>query len=182
MAAIYGHRWTSAFGERCDDDAGALTVAGDTWARGLAGVAEGSIGVGLNAALMAADPWPPTLPAFRAMCLGVPSLGETRINILKKVRTPFTILVWQHLDNFHFHRADKEKADYMLKDAYEIAREHVMSGGGLPELPIAEIETAESKERKRASEETVRKHCADLEKLFGLDEQPTPDEPTEQAA
>ena len=55
MAAIYGHKWTTAYGERCDDDSGALTVTGDTWARGLAGMAERMIGDGLNAALMSAE-------------------------------------------------------------------------------------------------------------------------------
>ncbi|MFA4660196.1 hypothetical protein P2A10_17530, partial [Xanthomonas perforans] len=70
MAEIYGTRWTSGFG------ADPSTGAGSTWAKGLAGVTAQQLGAGLTACIAAADPWPPTLPEFRARCLGVPSLAQ----------------------------------------------------------------------------------------------------------
>lgn len=166
MAAIYGHRWASAYGERCDDAKGALTIAGDTWARGLSGVAETQIGVGLNAALASADGWPPTLPEFRAMCLGVPTLAAAKLAI-NDPENRFSRLMWQRMDKFSFRQADADRAENMLRGAYELAREHVMRGGALPELPVAAIAASEETKRPRASEETVRAACADLEKLFG---------------
>ena len=59
MTMIYGHKWTSAFG-RHDDG---------TWLAGLHDITPEQIGVGLEACRISDDPWPPTLPAFRAKCL-----------------------------------------------------------------------------------------------------------------
>lgn len=59
MVAIYGHKWTSSYG---------LDDADDTWLRGLGGITPSEIAAGLSACVLRADPWPPTLPEFRAMC------------------------------------------------------------------------------------------------------------------
>lgn len=138
MAEIYGHKWTSAYG----DDSGPEGAAG-TWAKGLAGVTPAQVSTGLQACLVAIDPWPPTLPEFRAMCLGVPTFAAVRADA-DKVK-PFTVLVWQHLDGYLYKNASADKADKMLKDAYELAREHVMKGGALPEPASGAIE----QERKK---------------------------------
>ena len=53
------------------------------------------------------------------------------------------------------------------KDAYEEAAEHVMRGGELPSEPEALIEH-KREERRRASDETVRKACADIEKILNV--------------
>ncbi len=58
MTAIYGHRWTSAYGN--EDDG--------TWLQGLAGVTPDQIAAGLSRCLERGDGWPPTLPEFRALC------------------------------------------------------------------------------------------------------------------
>lgn len=140
MAGIYGHRWNSAFGDAPEDAGGDLTIAGDTWKRGLLGVTETQIGVGITACIASAEPWPPTLPEFRALCLGVPSIGEVRALVSKRSgASPFIRLVWQHIDGWNFARADQHAADRMLRDAYEIAREHVMRGGELPADPAGEL-------------------------------------------
>jgi hypothetical protein len=141
MAAIYGYRWTSAYGERCDDDAGVLTIAGDTWQRGLDAVGEQRIGTGLNACVICADPWPPTLPQFRAMCLEVPSLARVRLTFSGGApTTPFTRRMWQNIDSFRMRQADANQAERIIRDAYEMACEYVMGGGKLsPEL-VAAIE------------------------------------------
>lgn len=61
MTRMYGHRWTSNYGERDDG----------TWARGLRGITAEQLGKGIQRILepsATADGWPPTLPEFRAMC------------------------------------------------------------------------------------------------------------------
>lgn len=59
MTAIYGHKWASAYGE---------TDADDTWAIGLHDVSPEQLAEGLRGCLERTDPWPPTLPEFRALC------------------------------------------------------------------------------------------------------------------
>ena len=157
MAAIFGHRWTSSFGDSAEDSAGTLTVAGETWRRGLIGLAEVQIGVGIEACITASEPWPPTLPEFRAMCLGVPSFPAAVRQFQNKSvdRTPFARLMWQHIDGWQFGQANTRDAERILRGAYEIAREHVMRGGALPEPSIA-IENAKPREAKPASPEVVK--------------------------
>lgn len=75
MAAIYGHRWTSSYGT-CS------STAFSVWLRGLADIDPKQLGAGLAKCLERrdikdagrVDPWPPTLPEFRALCL--PSPGD----------------------------------------------------------------------------------------------------------
>lgn len=126
MAEVYGHRWTSAYGE--DAEAG----AGITWAKGLAGITPQQLAAGLSSSIASADPWPPTLPEFRARCLGIPPLATVRLDV--KRAAPFTRLVWQHLDGFRYRQAPADQADRLLREAYELAREHVMRGGQLPRV------------------------------------------------
>lgn len=59
MAAIYGHKWVSSYGADDSDD---------TWLRGLGDIAPQEVADGLSACIERADPWPPTLPEFRALC------------------------------------------------------------------------------------------------------------------
>lgn len=59
MAMIYGHKWVSSYGEADDG----------TWLSGLHDVTTEQVGAGLEKCRTSTDPWPPTLPQFRAMCL-----------------------------------------------------------------------------------------------------------------
>lgn len=136
MAAIYGHRWTSSFGDAADG------LPADTWSGGLAGLTGDQLGRGLKACVTSADPWPPTLPQFRAMCLSIPTLETVRAELHKDgrgtvVATPFAMLVWQHIDGFTYWQADGRVAAAILKAAYDGAREFVMAGGDLPEALVA---------------------------------------------
>lgn len=135
MAEIYGHRWTSAYGDNPNEGA-ALT-----WAKGLGGMTPQQLADGLRNCIASADPWPPTLPEFRGMCLSIPTLAVVRHELHEStpVRSPFTVLVWQGIDSYAFRLASREQADRMIRDAYELAREHVMRGGGLPEPVSASI-------------------------------------------
>lgn len=126
MAEIYGHRWTAAYGESAEEG------AGGTWAKGLSGLSVQQIGAGIGACIASADPWPPTLPEFRAKCLGIPPLAAVRLDADKV--DPFTVLVWQNLDGYRYRQASSDQADRLLREAYELAREHVMRGGELPNV------------------------------------------------
>ena len=58
MTKIYGHKFPSAYGESDDG----------TWRKGLSDMTTEQIAHGITECLKRHDPWPPTLPEFRAMC------------------------------------------------------------------------------------------------------------------
>ena len=64
-------------------------------------------------------------------------------------RTQFGLLVWRSIDGYRFKLATATESDRLLREAYEYAKEHVMRGGALPELPVAEL----SHEREKRSKE-----------------------------
>lgn len=144
MADCYGHRWVSAYG--ADPRAG----AGGTWARGLSGLTPQQIGQGVDSCIAGAYAWPPTLPEFRALCLGVPPFAAVRAETSRS--EPFTRLVWQYLDGHRYRNSSADVADRMMREAYELAREHVMRGGELPKDSEA-IEHEEPKPYEQPGEE-----------------------------
>lgn len=162
MAEIFGHRWTSSYG----DDA--ATGAGETWARGLGGLSSAQIGEGLERVLVSAEDWPPTLPEFRRLCLGIPSLAAVSRALCRHEgeRSGFDRLVWAMLDSYAFARADQQRAERMLRDAYVLAREHVMAGGEVPG-PVQYLEQAAQERPTPASPETVRHHLDEIAKILG---------------
>lgn len=165
MAEIYGHKWTSAYGETADDGG-----AGETWAKGLAGITPEQLGEGLKACLASADPWPPTLPEFRARCLGIPSLAQVRLELRGSERSRFTLQVWQGLDSYRFKQAPQEQSDRLLRDAYELAREHVMRGGELPTAPVATLASTNKQPAPRKKDPKVREaSCAQIREYLGID-------------
>lgn len=165
MAEIYGHRWTSAYG---DDSEGGAAL---TWAKGLAGLSPQQIGDGVTAALASADPWPPTLPEFRRMCFDIPTLAQVRYEVRpgQDATSPFARLVWSYLDSYQFRNVHQDKADRILAEAYELAVEHVMRGGELPEPSVALAPPVEPKPVP-ARPEVVAEAIANLRKLYGAPE------------
>lgn len=109
------------------------------------------------------DPWPPTLPEFRSRCLGIPSLQEVKLEVYSGQRSPFTLMVWQQIDGYLFKQASADKSERMLRDAYELAREMVMRGHALPEVPELAIEKVEP-EFRPASKEAAEAALAEMEK------------------
>lgn len=74
LAGIYGTAFSNSYGDRHDD--GAALV----WAESLAGFTRDMLHVGLSACARRANGYPPTLPEFRALCLGssdAPTQGLT---------------------------------------------------------------------------------------------------------
>jgi hypothetical protein len=161
MTEIYGHRWTSAYG--VDQEAG----AGKTWAQGLAGLTTMQIGLGIERALLSAEEWPPTLPKFRALCFGIPPLAAVKLDLKSDHKAPFTRMVWSKIDSYRYRNATAEAADFLLKDAYEIAREAVMSGTPLPEDAAGTIDAPKEPKPVPASPETAMKHIEEIQKLLG---------------
>lgn len=134
MAAMFGHTWVSQYGD------GPNGVGGDTWAAALAGITPAQIADGLRATLVLSSDWPPSAPRFRAMCLSVPSFTEVVHAIRTEETKPaFARLVWSYIDGFRYRSVDFSKAERMLRDAYDLARDHVMRGGPLPDEPAGAI-------------------------------------------
>lgn len=163
MGEIFGaHRWTSSYGED------ATRGAGRTWAKALGGLTPQHLALGIEACITRGEDWPPPLPEFRAMCLGVPSLAECSALIRAQIPTPFTRLAWQNLDAFRFRRADAREADRLIRDAYNLARDHVLQGGQLPPEPSGEI-TQEQHEVKPAAPSTVAAALAEIDAALGVE-------------
>jgi hypothetical protein len=165
MTAIYGHKWASAYGEACETEAGELTVAGDTWTRGLRGVTEAQVADALEQCIVSADPWPPTLPEFRAMCFGIPSMAEV-LDGIDSPNTAFNRLVWRNMDKYRYSRAPHEEARRLVRDAYQIARSHVMRGGELPE-PAEPVEYHAPEEPPKCSAAQAEAHMHDIRSALG---------------
>lgn len=176
LAGVYGWRWTKAYGdspERFDGDrpTGELTVAGETWQQGLTGITHAELTLGLSRALTSADPWPPTLPEFRAMALGVPTLAQVQLALANRREQPdgmtaFVRLVWRWIDGYAFARADTSTAERMVRGAYELAREYRMQLGPLPAAPVAVIEQAEPPRPTAASAATAAAHMARIAEML----------------
>ncbi len=163
MAAMFGHTWVSQYG----DDAGDL--AGDTWAACLEGLTGSQIAVGFRALRDSGREWPPSAPAFRAMCFGIPSLAMVKLDIQQETRDrqPFTRLVWELLDRFGFTRAEQDRAERMLLDAYELAQAHVLAGGPLPDAVPLFVEH-QPEPAKPASSEVARKALDEIGDILGV--------------
>lgn len=169
MSAIYGVPWTSRNGispER--EPGGKLTVAGDTWSRALAGIADGLIATALGDCLLRDSEWPPRPGDFRAMCLGVPTLEAVADQLITR-RAPITQfgrLVWQKLrDPYTFRVADAWRQDAMLRAAFSAARQAVMLGEPLPPEPAAFV-AQQQPERKYPTNEQVRAYIAEIRAML----------------
>lgn len=129
MAEVYGNKWTS------QNDDSESSVA-ETWRKGLAGITKAQLADGLQACLFSADPWPPTLPEFRARCLGIPTIAQVRLELRGRQHqtapSPFARLVWSYISESEYRDANRHTEDRVVREAYDLAREHVMRGGELP--------------------------------------------------
>lgn len=161
MLGMFGHTWASAYG-----DAPNGTTA-ETWASCLAGVSNQQIADGLRACLAEGAEFPPSAPRFRGMCLGIPSLARVRLELRGEVTSQFTRAVWQNIDTYRFRQVSADVADRMVRDAYDLTREQVMSGQPLPEPSLAIAE--EKREFKPASPEAVAAAKAAIAEVLGID-------------
>lgn len=161
MLGMFGHTWASAYG-----DAPNGTTA-ETWASCLAGVSNQQIADGLRACLAEGAEFPPSAPRFRGMCLGIPSLARVRLELRGEVTSQFTRAVWQNIDTYRFRQVSADVADRMVRDAYDLTREQVMSGQPLPEPSLAIAE--EKHEVKVATPEQRAARAAEIAAALGID-------------
>lgn len=163
MVAMYGHGWASQYGETPDG------VGGDTWSAALAGLTAAQIGEGLRATLHGGGgDFPPSAPHFRERCFGIPAFAAARFEMTHGdvPRTPFGLLCWRFVDTFRLRTADQREADRLARDAYDLAKAHVMAGGGLPEVH-AELAKPEPAAKHEANPETVARVLAGLNAKLG---------------
>lgn len=173
MSVLYPYRWTSTNGETPEDGNGTLTVAGDTWARGLAGLAPAEVGHAVNACMADPGEWPPGPQRFKALALGIPSFPSIQSEFSKtghQASSLFAVMVWQELDAYRYRRADMIAADRMLRQAYDTATERRMRGEPLPAPPSGALQAPQEPTKKPADPEEVRKHLAKVAAELGLAE------------
>lgn len=161
LGAAFGHRWTSAYG---DDPRGA---AGRVWARGLADLTREQIDRGIVASVNGVDDWPPSLPDFRAKCLGVLSFAEVLLD--RERRAPFTAMLWRYLDGYAYRQASADRGERLLREAYDVARTAVLKGEPMPAPPAAQLAASGSSWRpaRIAAPDVVRRESAKVYQLLG---------------
>jgi len=179
MISVWGHKFSSHNGELPVDDFGELTVGALFWAKGLAGFGESTIMAGIQKAMMDGNTWPPNLPEMRLLCMGVPSLADVRHDLKADsgTRKPFTRLVWQFIDGYQHRNASTDAAGRMVRDAYELARDHVIRGGALPSVAAGELTQDGPAPLEVAAPEVVCAHMAEARELLGRAPQPSPPRP-----
>ena len=69
MSSMFGHKWTSAFGDEVDPDR--------VWQACLSDVSPDQIRHGMNKLAKSGRDWPPAAPEFRAICLDLDGSDDT---------------------------------------------------------------------------------------------------------
>lgn len=146
---------------------GRLTIAGDTWSQGLLGLSGEQIAEGLRSALASGEGWPPTLPEFRNACVATPSLATVREELRGEFAafSPFTLSVYRRLDFWAYRRSEHRQAESLLERAYSEAREAVVRGEPLPEVP--KLVTTQAPTFREPSRERVAECLAAMRKALG---------------
>lgn len=171
MVAMYGHPWVSLNGVSPQHEDGRLTVAGDSWSKGLVGLTPAELAHGLEVCLAEGGEFAPNPGVFRRKCLGIPDFGAVSHEILCAVnaeRSPFARLVWGFVDAYAHRHAAAPQAERMRREAYEQAVEHVMRGGALPDANAGAIEHHEAP-KPQGIPDTKGAREAKLAALLGAD-------------
>lgn len=177
FAEIYGHRWTSSYGE----DAGA--GAGQTWALGLAGLSPEQIASGILAAMRSGSEWPPSLPLFRRQCMGdVPGERECYAEAIAAGRS-WSDHQWTHPVAYSaaaqagagaLRGLSERDALERFRPCYRRAVEAFMAGRALPVPdPVARIAEPE---RQPAKPETAARELAAIASLLSAHDENDQDE------
>lgn len=70
LGYMFGHKFTSTYGETAVDEDGQLTGAGRTWSAALSDLTHEQLVNGMRACKDSGEEWPPSIPSFVAMCKG----------------------------------------------------------------------------------------------------------------
>jgi hypothetical protein len=132
MVAIYGHRWDAPLGP-CVDVSGRLSESAATWQAGLSGVSFEQIRHGLEALMLSGEGWPPSLPAFRELCLkstsGAPDLSEAvRLlanassregSLVDRYGHPLVLAIAREVDMYAMRTASTDRAFRLVGPVYK---------------------------------------------------------------
>lgn len=142
------------------------------WIAEMRSLTMAQIDMGLKACRQDPSEWPPSPGMFKARCLGVPRYARARYEIGGKgeQRSPFVRKMWEYVDAYAYRQASTDKADKMLHDAYDLAVEHVLADGELPEVPVALIE--QQAPAKPVLPETREERALRLKSILGDDFNP----------
>lgn len=168
MVSLYGHLWVSRHGlTPHEPESTRLTISGDTWARALSGLSGSQIANGLASCLAEGSEFPPSVPRFRRMCYGIASFAAVHSELRAKMSPPSPLAraVWAELDTFRYRQASADRAERLLREAYELVVERTMRGVPLPHDPVAVIEQ-EIHNPMPATPEQRAKHIAHIHDLL----------------
>ena len=161
MAGIYGHKWVSQYGTEPDG------ISARVWNDGLSGLSLKQIAEAVryykNQSTSAV--WPPSLPEFRQVAFGLPSLAQAKHDLRNGTATPFTKVLWRFIDGYRWKQASYDAADRMAAEAYELAVAAVTSGEPLPDEQTAAL-GFDLEAKQRAEKELYdREHRRRFEEL-----------------
>lgn len=138
MAKIYGHKWTSSYGDADDG----------TWRAGLRGLTRKHIAHGLTKCVRGAEVWPPSLPEFIAMCkptpqdFGLPNFETAYREAIRGCAVddhvwthPAVYHAMQEVGRYEFKNFTDSRLRQLFERAYEITCRRVMDGEQL-DAPI----------------------------------------------
>ena len=172
MASRYGHAWVSQYGPMPDG------IAAAEWRSTLWGLTAAQMREGFEADAIRGAEWPPSSAQFRALCMGVPSLGSVRAEIEDMVRhmgigqpsiiSRFARGVWSRMNTYAYRNSSGKTPERILRDAYELTREFVMEGGTLPMAPTAAIEHKAPKHQP-ASPEIAAAHLRSIAEMLKVE-------------
>lgn len=129
MGGLFGHRWTSQYG----DDPGGNSAK--VWIDSLNKLTVRQIAEGVKFyRAESLGEWPPTIPEFRRVCLGAPSIAQVKADIRNSTVTPFSLMVRGHIDTYRLKQSSQKDADRLIEDAYAIALADLASGKPLPQV------------------------------------------------
>ena len=113
MAAIYGHRWVSSFGETDQDK---------TWLLGLQDLEPRLLAVGLEACIKnRQDGWPPSLPEFRRLCLGLPDMEIACLAALRGAKDPISESIRKKIGSWDMTHGSEKDLLRMARAHYDAA-------------------------------------------------------------
>lgn len=161
MAGIFGHKWTSQYGTDPDG------ITARVWNDGLSGLSLKQIAEAVrhykNHSI--ADAWPPSLPEFRQVAHGLPSLAQARHDLRSGTATPFTKAMWRFIDGYRWKQASYDVADRMAAEAYQLAVAAITSGEPLPDEQTAALGFDHEAKQRREREMYDQRHMERLREL-----------------
>lgn len=121
MAQVYGHKWVSNFG---------ASDSGGIWLRGLHDLHPQHLAQGLGKCVERADPWPPSLPEFRNLCLNQPDRDLVIQRAIRKIeyandKNPVVIRLRKLIGGWELRNLPTNKVKHLAEAFYQQAVDEV---------------------------------------------------------